>query len=335
MGREGAGLFLSPGLSLVRPFAMAGGALVIMESLNEYAAAVQFGVPTLTTAMFRTWTHAFDLEAALLAVALERYSRLRRRFHSSRKSHQGAGMTLPMGPSGRWWLSALFILAILPGLLVPVFQCLWWLGIHNHTLWGPSFQALLGTLILAAGAGTVAILSALVAITAGHRGQAKPRGTGAISFAALFNYAMPGLALALGVLALAASNKALMVQGGMLFLFYALSVRFFSITHSGLYSAWNHRVLPYREAALVSGASSGRVCWNIYLPLFKPALLSALLLLVLDLSKELTVTLMLRPIGFSSLATLIYEQASQELPHLAAVPGLLTIAFTASLCAFL
>jgi iron(III) transport system permease protein len=315
-----------------------------MEALNEYAAAAHFGVPTLTMAMYRAWAHAFDLDAAMLLgaslalftlaiVGIEHLLRGRSRYRPGTRS--GLASIQPRLLRGAR-LAAIYVLVVLvltPGLIIPLVQLGWWLAIFPQHQLDAVWQALAGTLLLSGGISLTSITIAAMAILAAHTFAVRSGNTGALKLMSHASYGIPGIVLALGVMLLGSANPSLLVQGGMGLLFYALSIRFFSVAHSGMESAWKHRVASYHEATLLTRLSWRQRATTVYLPLLRPAVIGSLILLILDLSKELSATLLLRPIGFNTLATLMYEHASQEMPQQAALPALVMIALTGTLCA--
>lgn len=346
LGRKGIFLFLSPGLGLLRPFTAAGTALVLMEALGEYGAAYTFGVPTLTYGMFRAWQHAWDLSSTVLIgismavfagalVMLEKLARKDRRYHQGTGSN---GLERErIRPTGKAYppIYGFLVLTILPGLLIPVFQLLWWLYRYRQSSMARVLPALWNTLALIAIPGTAALVLAIAGILA-TRSLRPAWGTWApLSTGAALSYATPSIVLALGMMQAFGGASGALAAGSILVLGTALCIRFFSIAHSGLTSAWSHRIRPYLDAARVFEPSWLRQNLRISLPLLRPALASSALLLGIDIAKELNATLLLRPTGFDTLPSLIFEQATQELPYFAAVPGLALITLTGVLAAIL
>jgi iron(III) transport system permease protein len=346
LGRKGVFLFLSPGLGLLRPFAAAGIALVLMEALGEYGAAYTFGVPTLTYGMFRSWQHAWDLSSTVLiglsmavfAGALVLMEKLARK---GRRYHQGTGSTglerERIKPTGKAYplVYGILVLAILPGLLVPVFQLFWWLLRYQQSGLNRVLPALSNTIVLIGVPGSAALALAIAGILS-TRSLRPAWGTWApLSTGAALSYATPSIVLALGIMQVFGGASGALAAGSTIVLGTAICIRFFSIAHNGLSSAWSHRIRPYLDAARVFEPSWLRQSLRISLPLMRPALASSALLLAIDIAKELNATLLLRPTGFDTLPSLIFEQATQELPHLAAIPGLTLIALTGVLAVIL
>lgn len=332
LGRKGAGLFLRPGLALARPFAAAGALLVAMEALNEYGAAAHLGVPTLTAGLVRAWSHSFDLGAAaaiallLAAMALglvgaERGLRGRGRYASSPKSAQRGAPFQRARPRRAWLASLAFVLASLPGLVIPLLQAAWWIALFPRAPGARLLQAAMGSLFLTLAAGGLALLGGLASLLLFRAFGGSPRRSGFMSFSAKAGYAIPAVVLALGYVRLGGGALA-GFAAALSLLVAAVVARFVGVANGGLEAAWSHRVEPYRAPAELASPKAWFRIRSVYLPLLRPALLSSGLLVALDLVKELGASLLLRPLGFETLATFAYEQASQELPYLTALPGL-------------
>ncbi len=338
LGKRGLGLLLSPGLALLRPFIASGAALVLMESLNEYGAAAFLGVPTVTAGLLRAWNHAFDLSAAIqlglglasfavLVTILERFLRRKQRFGQA-KGNRPPIIEARKLTGGKALLVTLVTFApIFFGLGLPLIQLAWW-GLRFDQL-SPllTLNGALNTLILSAGTGLIALVLALAGVLLPRLERAKQHlhgiGTAISSFLADAAYGIPGVIGALAVLSLAGLSglSVSAFTSGFGLLIYALLVRYYAVGHNSLHANFKHRVVAHEAPALLLGASRFRIVWSIDLPLLRPAAIAASLMLMLDISKELSATLLLRPLGFETLATLLYEQSSQELPHLNALPG--------------
>ena len=52
-------------IPIIRPGIIAGLSLVLMETLNDYAAVEYFGVSTLTIGIFRSWFGMYDMNSAI------------------------------------------------------------------------------------------------------------------------------------------------------------------------------------------------------------------------------------------------------------------------------
>jgi iron(III) transport system permease protein len=61
---------------------------------------------------------------------------------------------------------------------------------------------------------------------------------------------------------------------------------------------------------------------RVYLPLLRPGLLTAALLVVVEVMKEMPATLLLRPFGWDTLAVRIFEMTSEGEWERAALPAI-------------
>jgi len=343
LGRRGVGLLLTPGLALLRPFLAASGALVLMESLNEYGSAQFFGVSGFTTGLFRAWHHAFDIQSAILLgcflclialffVLIEHAGRSQARFSQSRQSPMRVHQQRDPGKFRSALMALGIITMLVPGLLLPIFQLGYWIIIHRQLDLQTVMQAFAGTALLSSLVSGITVMLSLLSLFLAVGLTSRTEMNRALKPLVLSAYAIPGIVGALAVMHLFSVLQGNLLQTGLHVVLYALVFRFFSISYLGLSNTWEHRVHHYQEVAESLSSSRLKRLFVVYLPLVKPAIVSTLLLTMLDVGKELTVTLLLKPPQFQSLATLVYEQTSQELPHLAALPALVLIAFTSLVC---
>ncbi len=348
----GAGIrrrFLRIGLPLARPAIMAGTAIVMMETVNDFGAVDYFGVQTLTTGVFTVWLEAGNAGGAaqiacailgmiLFLVVLERASRRRMKFHRmSRTDHriERIGLSGAVG----WMASMACALPFLAGFAFPVAV----LGNHAFSSsegWlAPGLGAALANTFMVGGTAAVVTVTASLFLVYGTRLSGR-QGPQMLLPITTIGYAAPGAVLALGLLIpLAAFDNALadgilgmtgwdpelLLTGGVVALVYAYSVRFFAIGQ-GAADAAVARVAPSLPmAARTLGQSAGGTLLRVYLPLIRGSVATALLLVFVDSVKELPATLLLRPFNFDTLATRAYEQASLEKIVQAAPSAILVI----------
>ena len=328
--------FARVALPLARPAIIAGLALALMETLADYGTVQYFGVSTFTTGIFRTWyglgdsAAAAQLAAALLCAvfilfALEHYSRRRARYH-----HTGHRQPSPSRYRLRGiraalaWLACL--LPLLLGFLVPVAQLLRWSWFSAGHMLDVGFARIAGqTLGLALAAALLTLLLALV-LGYGRRLHPGPAMSWAVRVAGI-GYAVPGAVIAVGVmLPFAALDNAvdgwlrarfgvasgLLLSGTLFAVLFAYAVRFLAVALQTV-EAGLGRIKPSMDDAGRSlGLTPGGVLQRIHLPLLRGSLLTALLLVFVDVLKELPATLILRPFNFNTLAVRTFELASDE-----------------------
>lgn len=344
------GVFLRVGLPLARPAIAAGVALALMETVADYGTTAHFGVQTLTTGIFSTWLTSGNAGGAaqiagvllaliMLLLGLERLGRRRARFHAS------ARQARPVAPQrlrgGRGWLAAAACaLPFAIGFVLPV-AVMARHAMHKPTAFlAPGLLEALRNTLLAGGIAAVLTVAAALVLVYGLRmgGRAVPRWILPVT---ALGYAAPGAVLALGLLiplaaldhrladgwlALTGHDPGLILTGTAAALVLAYVVRFFGVAQGAVDSAFG-RVSPNLPlAARALGRSAGGVLREVYLPMMRGSVATALLVVFVDCVKELPATLLLRPFNYNTLATRAFEQASLERIGEAAPAALLVMA---------
>ncbi|MDH3419563.1 MAG: iron ABC transporter permease [Gammaproteobacteria bacterium] len=343
-------IFFRVALPLARPAIAVGISLVLLETLNDIGAAEFLGVRTLTVSVYTTWITrsnlpgAAQLALAMLCVvvcvmALERWARRRRRYANDAQHPRPLQRETLRGSRGV--LAAVACgLPVFVGFIVPA----WYLidaTIARVRFAGvpPSLLGeVLNTVMLSAVATLVAVAAALAVVYAVRTGpEFLPR---LFLRIASLGYAVPGTVLAIGLLpiitgieaavdtvatALLGVSTGLFLLGSGAAVIYAYVARFLAIS-AGSIEAGFSRVSPSMDAAARTlGATVGRVLWQVHLPMLKPALATGALLVFVDCMKELPATLLLRPLGFETLATHLYGEAIRGTYEDAAIAALLIV----------
>lgn len=341
--------FFRVALPLARPAIITGLSLALMETLADYGTVQYFGVTTFTTGIFRTWyglddsVTAAQLAALLLSfvaalILLERYSRRKARFHStSNKEHRGHRYKLSGWKA--FWATLSCSLPVIFGFLVPALQLLYWtLTTAQQTFTTDFFQLTLNSIVLAMSAASVAVLLALLLAYA-KRLLNTPLVSSSVTVASM-GYAVPGTVIAVGVMLPFAwfdnaldlwmrntfgVSTGLLLSGTVFALIFAYTVRFLSVSIQAV-DAGLAKIKPSMDDAGRSlGLSPLGVLRKIHLPLMRGTVLTALLLVFVDVLKELPATLILRPFNFNTLAVRAYEMASDERLADAGAPALMIV----------
>jgi iron(III) transport system permease protein len=328
--------FFTVALPLARPAVIAGVSLALMEALADYGTVQHFGVATFTTGIFRTWYGLGDSAAAaqlaailtgfvLALIVLERWSRRQARYHHAGSRYTALSRYQLAG--GRAWLAS--VACMLPlafGFLIPVAQLLAWARRTVGRVFDETFVTVaLNTVGLAA---TAALVTLLLALVLGY-GQ-RLRGVAVVRTAvrvASMGYAVPGTVIAVGVMLPFAAfdnvldawmrerfgiSTGLLLSGTLIALVFAYAVRFLALALHSV-EAGLGRVKPSMDDAGRSlGLSPPGIVRRIHLPLIRASVLTALILVFVDVLKELPATLILRPFNFNTLAVRTYELASDE-----------------------
>ncbi len=339
--------FLVLSLPLARPAIAAGAALVAMETLADYGTVFHFGVNTFTTGIFKVFyglddsVAALQLSAMLLgAIALlltcERLARHRARYDATMGNFPPSRLPLSRRSTVLAWLFC--GLPVLLGFLLPVSVLLKWAVLDfGWNLVGFAADAWNSLLL----AGLAATISVSLAMVLGYANRATHRRSVqvAVSLSSL-GYAIPGTIIAVGLLGplvwvdhrlIGLAREALSVDIGLVFsgsiaaLLYAYTVRFMAVSF-GAVTAGMEKIKPTLDYSARSlGKKPHQVLMTVHLPLLKGTLLTALLIVFLDVLKELPATLILRPFNFNTLAVRAYELASDERLTDAATPSIMIV----------
>ena len=331
-------------LPMARPWIAAGAALVAMETLADFGAVSVFNFDTFTTAIYKSWFGLFSLETALglalvllvfvmVALSVERMARGKARFGAADSGARAATRLVLPGWRGALAL-ALVIAVFLAGFLVPALVLVdWSLGSAAMDLDARYLNYISRTLVLAAMA---AVSCAGLALVLGYAGRFSDAwATRAAEQVATLGYAIPGTVLAVGVVgALAGFDLAwqgvfggdgLWLQGTVLALLLGYIARFLTVAHGPLQSALGRIRPSLEEAALSLGAGTREILGRIHFPLLRAGFGTALLLVFVDVMKEMPITLMTRPFGWDTLAVRVFEMTAEGEWQRAALPSLVIV----------
>ena len=327
--------FFKVALPLARPAVVAGLSLALMETLADYGTVQYFGIATFTTGIFRTWFGMDDsaataqLSTALLffvftLVLLERWSRRKMRYHHSGQRHQSLpGFVLKQHQK----IGAILICfgTLFLGFLLPAGQLLYWAIITREMIDQAFIQLTLNTVGLATG---TALLALILALLMGYGRRLSPdRTTIAAVRVAGMGYAVPGTVIAVGVMlpmawidnsvdswmrAQFGISTGLLLSGTLVALVSAYLVRFLAVSLQTVEAGLGKIKQTIDESARTLGSPPSQVLSRIHLPMLKGSLLTAVLLVFVDVMKELPATLVLRPFNFNTLAVRAFELASDE-----------------------
>lgn len=328
--------FLRLALPLARPAIVGGVALALMETLADFGTVQFFAVRTFTTGIYEAWFGLGDrgaasqlavclmgLVAALLAA--EHLSRGGRRYHPTTSRQPPVR---PVALTG--WRAALAFgacaLPVLLGFGVPAGALLALMVQVGDPLDSRRFLPFATNSLLLAGA-TAALAVAVAALLAwaarlhpGWPQRLAKRVAG-------MGYAVPGSVIAVGTLvplglldnavdgwmrARFGVSTGLLLSGGVAALVFAYLVRFLAIALSAIDSGLGRIRPSLRDAARVLGSPMGSAVRRVEVPLARPALLTAGLLVFVDTMKELPATLIVRPFDFDTLAVRVHSLAADE-----------------------
>ena len=338
-------------LPLARPALAVGLSLALMETLNDIGASEYLGVRTMTLSIFTTWLNRSSLPGAaqiacvmLLAVAgliaLERYGRRGRRFHvATRRSQPPAPIALAGGAGVA--AAALCALPVLLGFLLPAAYLVHEVIVRGLVVgFDPDLVRHTVNTILLAATATVVALALGFGVVIAARMIRRRWVDGALILAGL-GYAVPGTVLALALLsplvalddalnavarALTGAAVGLLVAGSSAALVIAYVIRFLTIAIGSAQAGLARVSTHVDDAARTLGETPAGIMRLIHIPLLRPALGGAALLVFVDCLKELPATLLLRPLNLETLSTYIYQYATRGNFEEGALAALLIVA---------
>jgi len=331
LGRGPWNTFFHVALPVARPAIIAGVSLVLMEVLNDYGLVRYFGVDTFTTGIFTAWfafgnpLSAIKLSVYLMIfvlglILLERYERRQMRYDLT-GSHYRPVRPRRLSP-GAAMPAMLFCTApLLAGFLFPFAMLIYWSLQTAGQVVDIRFLLLLRNSMLL---GTLAaLLVTVVALLIAFTLRTFPvRPVRLLARISTLGYAIPGAVVAVGVMVFflwaeqqlfqVIPVRRLMLTGTWSILVFAYMVRFMAVGFNPIESGMARLSLSLDEASRSLGRSHWQNLLQINLPLLRGALVSSLLLVFIDVLKELPLTLILRPFNFDTLAIRAFEFASDE-----------------------
>lgn len=330
------GCFFRVSLPLARPAVIAGTALALMETLADFGTVAYFGVQTFTTGIYRAWFSLGDriaaaqLSAALLVfvvvvLALERASRGRARFNNTSRS-LGSGTRHRLSPLAGGVAAIACFMPLFLGFLLPAGLLLRMAFGEGDAQFGARFLQLAGnSFTLAAVTASIAVVLAVVLAYAAR--LARTRLPQMLNRIVGLGYAVPGSVIAVGVLipvtrldnwlvawwtSAFGFNPGLLLTGGIAALVYAYLARFLAVSLQAVESSLGKITLSMDDASRSLGHGKWQTLRRVHVPILRGSLLTAALLVFVDVMKELPATLVIRPFNFDTLATQAYTLASDE-----------------------
>ena len=333
-------------LPLARPALAAGVSLALMELLGDFGAMQYLGVETITVAIYATWLQRGSLGGAaqlalgallivLALVAMERSHRQRQSFHETTGRARPLPTTALEGP---WAIVAVIgcALPVVLGFAVPMLLLAANAWRHlDVAATAPFWKAVWHSLSLA---GIAAALTVGIGLLLAYARRFRPSRliTTATTMISV-GYALPGTVLALGLLfpfaafdngldglmrQLFGFSTGLMISGGMAILVLAYVIRTLAAALGALDAGWARLSPNHEAAARTLGDDAITAVRRVHLPLLKPAIGAAGIVVFVDCLKELPATLLLRPFNFETLATQVYSAAALEQFEAAALGAL-------------
>ena len=334
-------------LPAARPAIVAGLSLVAMETLAEFGAVDFFSINTLTTGIYNSWIYFDDLAFAnrisfflLLFIfslfILENLSRRKAKYHFNSRGglKQKEKVKLRGNKSFLALIFCFFIFFM--SFIFPLSQMLYWTIKFPENLFNLKIIDLfLNTLYLVTLSSLVLLIFSLISNYGNRIGNNKILNF--LSTLSISGYAIPGVILAIAFITFIAwfdnsiiksfgftSIKKIFI-GSILGLVLVYFIRFYSLAFNGVKSGYEKMNISVDESAYLLGYSKSKTFINIHIPFLRNSLLFIIILISLEIIRELPITLILRPFNFETFATTAYISASEDLLEAAAVPSLFLI----------
>ncbi len=334
-------------LPAARPAIVAGLSLVAMETLAEFGAVDFFSINTLTTGIYNSWIAFDDLAFANRIAALllffifslfiiENLSRKKAKYHFNIKGGFKQKEKIKLYGSKSFFAFIFCFFVFFMSFLFPLSQMLYWTIKFPENLFDLQIiNLLLNTLYLALLSSLVLIIFSLIS-NYGNR-VTNNKALNILSTLSISGYAIPGVILAVAFITFIAwfdntiikslgflSIKKIFI-GSILGLVIVYFIRFYSLAFNGIKSGYEKINIAVDESAYLLGYSKRKTFMNIHVPFLRNSLLFIIILISLEIIRELPITLILRPFNFETFATTAYISASEDLLEAAAAPSLFLV----------
>ena len=345
---NGKNQFYYVALPLAKPAIIAGLSLVLMETVSDFGTVDFFAVETITLGIFNLWLGMNNLAGAsqlaligfffiMILLAFELSARKKQKFNDT-KIRGYNGLNQKISIHHNIFIFFICIIPIIFGFIIPVLilleNSISYFDIQNlHNLIlitkNSFFISFVATLI---------IILTTILLTIGLKFQGF-KGLSFLSTIAGIGYAFPGVILALGALFFVSSletslnalllfldiNQNLVLIGSFYILIFTYVCRFNAVAFGAINSGINRLPPNMVEASLTLGNSFWYSLKKVLFPIIKPSILTAAILTFVDIVKELPITLLLRPLNFETLATYVYQFASDEMLGRASAAALIIV----------
>ena len=330
-----------------RPAIVAGLSLVAMETLSDFGAVDFFSINTLTTAIYNSWLSFDDLAFSnqlsfylLIFIfglfVIEKFSRRSAKYHSPLQGGFKTRKKMELYGLNSFFAFLLCFIIFFLSFIFPISQMLYWTIIYPKNFFDLNiYDLILNTLLLVSLSSIVLIIFSFIS-NYGNR-VSKSKILNFLTTISISGYALPGIILAVAYITFVAwfdntiisyfeiqSIKKIFI-GSILGLVLAYFVRFYSLSCNGIKSSYEKINKTLDETAYLAGYSKLKTFLNIHIPYLRSSIFFVIILISLEIIRELPITLILRPFNFETFATTAYIYASQDLLEAAAVPSLFLV----------
>ena len=330
-----------------RPAIVAGLSLVAMETLSDFGAVDFFSINTLTTAIYNSWLSFDDLAFSnqlsfylLIFIfglfIIEKFSRRSAKYHSPLQGGFKRRKKIELYGLNSFFAFLLCFIIFFLSFIFPISQMLYWTIIYPKNFFDLNiYDLILNTLLLVSLSSIILIIFSFIS-NYGNR-VSKSKILNFLTTISISGYALPGIILAVAYITFVAwfdntiisyfeiqSIKKIFI-GSILGLVLAYFVRFYSLSCNGIKSSYEKINKTLDETAYLAGYSKLKTFLNIHIPYLRSSIFFVIILISLEIIRELPITLILRPFNFETFATTAYIYASQDLLEAAAVPSLFLV----------
>ena len=330
-----------------RPAIVAGLSLVAMETLSDFGAVDFFSINTLTTAIYNSWLSFDDLAFSnqlsfylLIFIfglfIIEKFSRRSAKYHSPLQGGFKTRKKIELYGLNSFFAFLLCFIIFFLSFIFPISQMLYWTIIYPKNFFDLNiYDLILNTLLLVSLSSIILIIFSFIS-NYGNR-VSKSKILNFLTTISISGYALPGIILAVAYITFVAwfdntiisyfeiqSIKKIFI-GSILGLVLAYFVRFYSLSSNGIKSSYEKINKTLDETAYLAGYSKLKTFLNIHIPYLRSSIFFVIILISLEIIRELPITLILRPFNFETFATTAYIYASQDLLEAAAVPSLFLV----------
>lgn len=347
--------FMTITLPLLRPALVAGSLLVILETLNDYGLVHYFNIRVFSFAIFNAWFQLGDVTSAIrlsaylmltvfMIILVERALRGKKKYHMPNKSKLISRQKpkLPLKIFIYFFLMTILFI----GFFAPVLQMLYYLFLTiKTTLTTDLLIITLQTIISAVIATSAIVIIAIIMVNFNRLKKRKPLHKYWVKISNL-GYAIPGAVIAVSIHIFFVDldrllspvyrffnpdSPTLLITMSVFTLLFAYVIRFLSIGFNAVESQYEKVGTHFTESAYMLGSSKLKTLITVDLPMIYPGLITAFILVFVDVIKELPLTLILRPTNYDTLATSAYVYASNEMIQETSMPSLVLILIASTL----
>ena len=334
-------------LPSARPAIIAGLSLVAMETLSDFGAVDFFSINTLTTAIYNSWLSFDDLAFSnqlsfyllifiFALFIIEKFSRKKAKYHSPVQGGFKLKQKIKLNGFKSFLAFLICFTIFFLSFVFPITQMLYWTIIYPKNFFDLNILNLFTNTILLVSLSSLLLIIFSFITNYGNRVN-KSKFLNLLTTISISGYALPGVILAVAYITFVAwfddtiikffelqSIKKVFI-GSILGLILAYFVRFYSLSCNGIKSSYERLNKTIDESAYLAGYSKLKTFLNIHIPYLRSSIFFVIILISLEIIRELPITLILRPFNFETFATTAYIYASQDLLEAAAVPSLFLV----------